>query len=177
MFYICQMKQRSPLVLLLGGNMPDTEKLLQQSERLLSEVFGAAKASSALYASEAWGFYAPDFINQALVYTTHLSPEACLAHTQAVEKALGRTHKTQNQMYHNRPIDIDIIFYGQETVDTDTLQIPHPLMAERQFVLQPLAEILPDFRHPVLDKTITDLLKHCPDTSKVTLLKKQNLPK
>ncbi len=171
MFYICQMKQRYPLVLLLGGNMSDTEKLLQEAQHLLSDIFGAVELCSSLYISEAWGFQAPDFINQALVYKTDLSPLACLEHTQAVEKALGRTHKTRNQVYQNRPIDIDIIFYGQEKVVTEELQIPHPLMTERQFVLRPLAEILPDFTHPVLDKTITDLLKHCTDTSKVTQFK------
>ncbi len=160
-----------PLVLLLGGNMSDTEQLLQEAQHLLSDIFGAVELFSSLYISQAWGFQAPDFINQALVYKTDLSPLACLEHTQAVEKALGRTHKTQNRAYQSRPIDIDIIFYGQAIVNTDTLQIPHPLMTERQFVLLPLAEILPDFTHPVLGKTITELLKHCPDTSKVTQFK------
>lgn len=155
------------MVLLLGGNKPNTIALLQQAKDLLSDCFGAAKQVSGFYTSEAWGFEAADFINQALVYETAMAPDACLAYTQKVEKALGRQKKTQNGVYQDRAIDIDIIFYGQEEVSTEHLQIPHPLMAQRRFVLLPLFELLPDFVHPQLHKTIAQLLDICPDTSLV----------
>ncbi len=102
----------------------------------------------------------PKFYNMVVRAKTELSPEALLHHVQNVERRMGRDSKT-----HNRPrvIDLDILFYDDETVDTPDLTIPHPRIAERAFVLVPMCDIAPRFVHPALKVTITDLLKRLPD--------------
>lgn len=161
------MKKEEILVLLLGGNMPNTIDCLAEAKDLLSVPFGPLRQQSSLYKTAAWGFQASAFINQALVFASALPPLECLNHTQAVERALGRSSKTTNGVYHDRPIDIDIIFYGQQTVDMPRLQIPHPLMSQRRFVLLPLSEIMPNRMHPVLHSTVAQLAQACPDTLEV----------
>lgn len=170
------MKSTEYLMLLLGGNKPTTATALQRALLLLSNYFGEPIATSELFVSEAWGFQAADFLNQAVVFESTISPRECLRHTQAVEIALGRQHKTQNAQYQSRLIDIDIIFYGQKIVSEPDLQVPHLLMQERRFVLMPLAALMPQFRHPQLNKSIEQLFQECKDKSKVYPFVNQNNP-
>jgi 2-amino-4-hydroxy-6-hydroxymethyldihydropteridine diphosphokinase len=98
------------------------------------------------------------FLNSAAQFTTALSPEEVLQATQKVERLLGRTQKSANGIYHDRTIDIDILFYDDAVISTPELTVPHPRIAERLFVLQPLASIAPGLRHPVSGITVGEML-------------------
>lgn len=99
----------------------------------------------------------PDFLNQAWLCHTRLAPNVLLQALQAVEQEMGR-HPQMGPGYQSRPLDLDIIFYDDWVLDEPALKIPHPEMAHRPFVLAPLAEIVPEYRHPVLRKTVRTLL-------------------
>lgn len=98
------------------------------------------------------------FLNSAAIFTTESSPFEVLEITQRIERTLGRMQKSHDGIYHDRTMDIDILFYDNEIINTPELTIPHPKIAERLFVLRPLCEIAPLFRHPVTGKTIRELL-------------------
>jgi 2-amino-4-hydroxy-6-hydroxymethyldihydropteridine diphosphokinase len=123
---------------------------------------------SSVYESAPWGFEAAqDFLNMALQVRTSLLPQRLLQAVQQVEQRMGRVH-TAGSGYSSRPIDIDILFYGDKVVHAPLLTIPHPLLHERRFALAPLAELAPEFVHPVLKKTMRELLRDCSDTGSVT---------
>ena len=141
-----------------GGNLNNTEEKFERLFSLLREKVGEIKRQSSYYQSEAWGFESEyPFVNIALEIQTELSPFELLQETQSIEKELGRTTKTSTS-YQDRTMDIDIIFYDNEIIKTKTLEIPHPRMHLRDFVLIPLNEICPNFVHPVLKKDIARLL-------------------
>ena len=115
---------------------------------------------SRFYVTEPEGFSSPNlFVNAAAKFRTTLSPEKVLELTQNVEKAMGRKFKNVGHEYCDRPIDIDILFYGCEILQTARLAVPHPLLTQRLFVLEPLAEIAPCLVHPQEHKTILHLLQ------------------
>lgn len=142
------------------------KRTLQTAQRLINERVGAVMRCSHRYQSEAWGFNATlPFTNQALEISTDLRPLEVLDAIQQIENELGRNRAAEQiekaatgARYASRPIDIDIIFYGSEIIDEERLRIPHPLLAERQFALQPLAEIMRSFRHPVTGKSVGEML-------------------
>ena len=143
--------------LLLGGNLGDRIEYLRRSIDLLRRDAGSIIAMSSIYESEPWGFNDPQwFLNQAVALETNLSPLELLECIQRIEKTLGRL-RTHNG-YQARTIDIDIILYDNIVINTPELVIPHPLMTQRMFVMQPMAEIAPDMEHPVLLRTMTYLL-------------------
>ncbi len=151
------------IVLLLGGNIGDSRGYIRNAYTLLEQQLGFVSHISSFYQTQAWGFEADDFINLAIIIITEKSPQECLLITQAIEEELGRIDQDSGQKYASREIDIDIIFYGEEIVETNHLTIPHPRMDQRNFVLQPLAEIIPDFIHPVYKKKISHLAQECTD--------------
>ena len=154
------------VALLLGGNQGDVKRTLQTAQQLINSRVGAVLRCSHRYESEPWGFPAAQrFSNQALEVSTDLSSLEVLDACQGIERELGRNRAAEaiekassGAAYSSRPIDIDIIFYGDEVIDDERLTVPHPLLAEREFALQPLAEIMRRHRHPVTGVTVGEML-------------------
>lgn len=147
----------------LGTNLGDKEKNLRDAMQKIEERVGNVVSLSAFYATIPWGFESENtFLNAAACVETALSPRELLTITQQIEREIGRTVKSVNHTYTDRLIDIDLLMYDNQIVNEANLVLPHPLMQDRRFVMEPLAEIAPDVVHPVLQKTIRDLyeLKH-----------------
>jgi 2-amino-4-hydroxy-6-hydroxymethyldihydropteridine diphosphokinase len=146
--------------LLVGGNLNNTPEKFERLFSLLQGRVGEIVQKSSYYQSKAWGFESEhDFINIALCLQTELSPFELLKETQLIEKELGRTEKTST-FYQDRTMDIDIIFYDNEIIKTPTLEIPHPQMHLRDFVLTPLNEIAAEFIHPIFGESIAALKRY-----------------
>ena len=142
----------------LGTNLGEKERNLNDAIISLSQEVGFVIRSSIFYASKPWGFESDnDFLNAVVLVDTALIPFDVLSKTQEIEKSLGRTAKTING-YSDRLIDIDILLYDNLIINQPTLKIPHPLIAERDFVIIPLSEIAPDLVHPVFGRKIVELL-------------------
>ena len=142
----------------LGTNLGEKERNLNDAIISLSQEVGFVIRSSIFYASKPWGFESDnDFLNAVVLVDTALTPFDVLSKTQEIEKGLGRTAKTING-YSDRLIDIDILLYDNLIINQPTLKIPHPLIAERDFVIIPLSEIAPDLVHPVFGRKIVELL-------------------
>jgi 2-amino-4-hydroxy-6-hydroxymethyldihydropteridine diphosphokinase len=153
--------------LLIGGNMGDRLKNLSESTKCIEKEVGAILKKSSIYETAAWGVTdQPSFLNQVLFVSTKLSAEDVLKTILSIEEKMGR--KRVEKM-GPRTIDIDILFYNDEIISLPNLSVPHPHIANRRFVLAPLAEIAPVLFHPVLQKNITELLKVCPDTLEVNI--------
>lgn len=127
----------------LGSNLGDRKYEIKRAVELIGERIGTVERVSSLYETEPWGFSSDNmFVNAAVCVSTQLTPRALLEATQAIERDMGRTAKSVNGQYHDRTIDIDILLYDNIKVDEPDLNIPHPLMNERDFVMKPLKEIL-----------------------------------
>lgn len=127
----------------LGSNLGDKKSNLQKAINMLGERVGEVLAVSSFIETEPWGFVSDNaFLNACVKIDTALAPQELLVATQKIEKALGRTHKSDGGQYCDRPIDIDILLYGDIVVDDENLKIPHPHMYERDFVTVPLKEIM-----------------------------------
>jgi 2-amino-4-hydroxy-6-hydroxymethyldihydropteridine diphosphokinase len=119
--------------------------MLHRAIALIEERVGAVQRVSSFIETEPWGFKSKNkFLNAAVKVLTTLSPEECLERTQQIERELGRKSKSKGGKYHDRPIDIDLLMYGDLKLSTPRLTLPHPRMKERDFVMIPLREILPD---------------------------------
>lgn len=131
----------------LGSNLGDREAHLAEAVKKIAERVGIVSARSAFYHTKPWGYASPhDYVNACLEVLTELEPRPLLLATQAIEREMGRLHKTVDGQYQDRVIDIDILLYGTSRVETPELVIPHPLMRERDFVVRPLTEICPRWR-------------------------------
>lgn len=147
--------------LLTGGNIGDRIQNLESAAKSIKKQAGYIRHLSSVYETAPWGLSEQTpFLNQVIQIATTLSPHALLANLLAIEKQLGRERFQKNGP---RIIDIDILFYNKEVIATNDLQIPHPQIPNRRFVLTPLSEIAPNLLHPVINKSITELLNICPD--------------
>ena len=144
----------------LGSNLGNRRRNLITAAALLAERAGDVLALSSFYETEPWGFVSENkFLNAALALETSLSPFDLLRLTQTIEREMGRAAKSAQGIYHDRLIDIDLLLYGDEVVRSAELEIPHPHLHERRFVLEPLREIVPFLRHPLLGKNIEELFR------------------
>jgi 2-amino-4-hydroxy-6-hydroxymethyldihydropteridine diphosphokinase len=155
---------QTEVILSFGGNKGDREKLLFHAVEAFNDHFQLLKVSK-IYETEAWGGVAKgNFLNQLALISTQMNPEEILEITQEIEKDLGRT---RNEPWGDRTMDIDMVYFGNQVIDSEKLKIPHPYLAQRKFVLVPLAELFPDLMHPITKKTSLEMLQECEDQSEV----------
>lgn len=148
--------------LLTGSNMGDRLQQLSAVVDLINKKAGRIIKTSSVYETEAWGITdQPSFYNQALQVETELQPEELLSTLLSIEEEMGRIRK---EKFGPRIIDIDILLLDDLVIHTPTLKVPHPFLQERNFALQPLAEIAPHLVHPVLITTIENLKQLSTDT-------------
>jgi len=154
------------IVLLLGSDMGDREDLLNKACALIEAGIGRITLASSIYESEAWGFSSDTlFLNQVVCLDNAPEPQDLLEKVQQIESQLGR--ERTGLRYSSRSIDIDILFYDNRVISTERLVIPHPRLHQRSFTLIPLNEILSEMVHPLLNKTVRELLYVCEDDLKV----------
>jgi 2-amino-4-hydroxy-6-hydroxymethyldihydropteridine diphosphokinase len=147
--------------LLIGGNLGNRKENFATAKNLIQQHGGVILHSSSLYETAPWGKTdQPSFLNQALEIETTLNAKQLMQLILRLEKSIGRE---RTEKYGPRIIDIDILLFNEEQYDDSILKIPHPEMQNRRFALTPLSEIAPDFQHPVLKKSISQLLKECTD--------------
>jgi len=155
--------------LLLGGNLGEVKNTFEKAITHLENKIGKVTQKSSLYQTEPWGNKnQPKFINQAIEVKSNLFCPAVLEHILEIEAVLGR--KRNDIQWSERIIDIDILFYNNQVIHLNNLIVPHPHLHNRNFTLVPLTEIVPDFIHPILNKTIKNLLNESTDQLKVKKL-------
>jgi|LakMenEpi03Aug12_release.lakeMendotaPanAssembly.Ray.scaffolds.fasta_scaffold114101_2 2-amino-4-hydroxy-6-hydroxymethyldihydropteridine diphosphokinase len=151
--------------LLTGSNLGESASQLTLANQYISQKCGKIITQSAVYQTAPWGNQdQPFFLNQAIKLATELEPEALMQELLHIETLMGRIRTIK---YGPRVIDLDILFFNDLIINKPMLQLPHPAMAERRFVLVPMAEIAPTQVHPVYNKTIQNLLIDCRDSSDV----------
>jgi len=148
------------VVLGLGGNMGDRLSLLNKAIKLLKQQMKLEREST-IYQSAAWGGNSQAaYLNQVLVMNTSLSAIDCLDFILQIENQLGRERVLK---WGDRTMDIDILYFDNEIINTERLKVPHPHLVSRNFVLVPLVEVLPDYLHPLIKKTSIELMNACED--------------
>nr|WP_299175175.1 2-amino-4-hydroxy-6-hydroxymethyldihydropteridine diphosphokinase [uncultured Allomuricauda sp.] len=160
------MGRKQQAYLSLGSNMGNRFLTLQNALFSIQEKAGEILAVSAVYENPAVGFDGDDFLNACIAVETELVPSKLLETILQIERDFGRK-RSEHDGYQSRTLDIDIILYGNDTVNSDELTVPHPKMVDRNFVLRPLADIAPQYYHPILNKDIRNLLQQCKDRSQL----------
>jgi 2-amino-4-hydroxy-6-hydroxymethyldihydropteridine diphosphokinase len=157
---------KSAVYLLTGSNLGDRKLYLDKAKHSLRKAVGDLLAESSIYESEPWGFVTENaFLNQVLLYETLLTPYEILQIIKLIEADNGRIHTKDG--YSSRNLDVDILFYDNLILNSSDLTIPHSMLHKRRFTLLPLAEIAPDFNHPVFGLSVRYLLEKCEDAGKV----------
>jgi 2-amino-4-hydroxy-6-hydroxymethyldihydropteridine diphosphokinase len=153
---------------LFGSNMGDKNKIFAQACLYINNRCGRVVQVSSAYESEPWGFRTEEwFLNRVIVVETELDPEALMRQLLDIEAELGRVRHPEIQGYTSRTADLDILYYGNRIVLTDSLTIPHPRLHQRRFALLPMCEVAPQLVHPAFSFTQTELLRRCHDFSEV----------
>lgn len=151
----------------LGSNMGDRNSYIKESLLQIENLLGTIICESKTYESRPWGVTEQrEFLNKVICVNSEFSANEALKNLQKIEKKLGRKRK---EKWGERTIDLDILFYNQETINTKELTVPHPHIQDRKFVLIPFAEMNGKFIHPTLKKDIFALLNKCKDTEKVSV--------
>lgn len=151
----------------LGTNKGNRSEQLSRARGHCCHFFGPLLAVSPVYETAAWGVEdQPDFLNQVIALQTDVKPSVAIYTLLAIENLMGRV---RSQKWGPRVIDVDMLYYDDQIINTQDLILPHPRIAQRQFVLTPLASIAPDFVDPQSGKTITEMMRNCSDSQAVTL--------
>jgi len=152
----------------LGGNLGNTQEIFEQSYQAIENKVGKILQKSSLYRTAAWGFKEQaDFINQVILLESALHPHEILTEIQSIEKQFGRERLVT---WGPRTLDLDMLFIEDLIVHNEKLQIPHPQIQNRKFILIPMHEIAESFEHPVLKKTIAELVLETTDVSSVKII-------
>lgn len=169
------MNQQHQVILSLGSNQGNRLENIEHCIDLLHQEVGTVVKVSSLFESDSWGFSSDSFYNCAVLIHTHKNPQKLLKNILKVEKKLGRV-RTESSDYQPRVIDIDMISFDDEIIESESLQIPHKHLQDRLFVLLPMKEIVSDWTHPISQKTISDILKECKDEGNCVKISKLNTP-
>ena len=161
------------IFLLLGSNLGNKRAVLEQTANIIGFRVGKIFASSSFFKTEPWGNTdQPSFVNQVIGVASLLGAKDLLDVCKKIEKEMGRE---TNEKWGPRLIDIDIVFFGNDIIESDALSIPHPQLHLRRFTLEPFHEIAPELVHPIFKKTISELLFECTDRSEVHKLTRDEL--
>ncbi|MEZ7504615.1 2-amino-4-hydroxy-6-hydroxymethyldihydropteridine diphosphokinase [Flavobacterium sp. Arc2] len=158
------MKSQHQVILSIGSNQGNRLENVKQCIELIHQEIGTVIKVSKIYETPAWGFDSDAFYNCALVLHTFTSAHKILTQALKIEKKLGRI-RSNKKGYQSRIIDIDLIAFDEEIIDSEKLKIPHPLMQDRKFVLLPIQDLNLDWKHPLLKKNISELLEVSSDQS------------
>lgn len=158
------MNSQHQIVISLGTNSGNKRENLERCIDLIHQNIATVITVSPIYETPSWGFESASFYNCILVVHTQKTPQKILKNILKLEREMGRVRQSTTT-YEDRSIDIDIIGFDDQIIETESLTVPHVLMTQRRFVLQPLVDVLPQWRHPVLNKTAVELLSSCSDTS------------
>lgn len=169
------MNQQHQVILSLGSNQGNRLENIEHCIDLLHQEVGTVVKVSSLFESDSWGFSSDSFYNCAVLIHTHKNPQKLLKNILKVEKKLGRV-RTESSDYQPRVIDIDMISFDDEIIESETLQIPHKHLQDRFFVLLPMMEVVSDWTHPSSQKSISDILKECKDEGNCVKISKLNSP-
>ncbi len=160
---------QAKVILSIGSNKGNKLKNIEECIELIHNKVATVISTSKVYETPSWGFESDAFYNCALLVHTSKSPEKLLEEIFWVEKELGRVRTDSNE-YQAREIDIDIIVFDEKIIKTNSLEVPHPRMQHRLFVLKPIQDLQTDFVHPVLKKNIKELIEECSDTSEFKIV-------
>jgi len=146
------------ITMLLGANRDDPHTTFARATTLVEDRIGRVLASSRDHWTEPWGFQDSRlFLNRAVLVGTSMPPEEVMEKMMGIEQELGRVRPADGH-YASRPIDLDILFVGEQVIDRPELSVPHPRVHQRVFALSPAADIIPDLVHPLLHRSVLDLL-------------------
>jgi len=169
------MKKQNQVILSLGSNVGNRLQTIELAIACIHETIGTVVKVSSLYETPSWGFESDFFYNCALILQTHKSAQKILNEVLILENSLGRTRHGELG-YQARTIDIDMIAFNEEIIQTDQLQVPHPQMQNRLFVLLPMRDLNLDWRHPILQKYLPELVKLSDDKSSCKFVSKLQAP-
>lgn len=166
-------KVTSTVIAGLGSNLGDRFAALGRAMELIREEAGEITAASSVWETEPWGFEADEkFLNMVVVIRTSLQPGRMMQLFRSIEGRMGR-RRSGGGKYESRIIDLDILLWDNRVISLPGLEVPHPKLHSRRFVLEPLAEVAPDAVHPVTGLTVTEMLELCDDGSEVRLASRQ----
>ncbi len=169
------MSSQHQVILSLGSNIGNRLENIQLAIASIHNKVGTVVKVSKLYETAAWGFESEAFYNCALVLHTNSDAETVLSQVLAIEIQLGRV-RSQDKEYQSRIIDIDVITFNEDIIASENLQVPHPFMQDRMFVLLPMRDLNLDWRHPILQKYLPELLKASEDKSNCKVVQKLDFP-
>jgi deoxyguanosine kinase len=169
------MKSQHQIVLSIGSNQGNRLENIESCIALIHQEVGTVIQVSKLYETPAWGFESNAFYNCALLLHSTSSAQKILNQVLKIEKHLGRI-RSNEQGYQSRIIDVDLIVFDDEIIDSEKLQVPHPLMQNRKFVLMPMQDLKLNWKHPVFQKSISELISVTPDDSVCTVVQELKNP-